>query len=149
MLLVPITIEPENKIDPEKDSPARRFIEERLKEGKKIENEADDATSPFDKKAILCAFCQAPITDPSQSIVVNGSRQHLFTNPHGLVFEIGCFNICDGAAPASPPSMEFSWFPGYSWRVAVCRRCQHHIGWQFMGEKRQFYGLILDHLITP
>ena len=139
------------KTIPDKNDFDDRFVKDReiFKNKDGLQSASDEGRRSSGKKAIRCAFCQKTVTDESQSISVNGARQHLLTNPHGLVFEIGCFKICVGAVPASPPSLEFTWFPGYSWRIAVCRHCQFHIGWQFVGEKSQFYGLILDHLIIP
>lgn len=44
------------------------------------------------------------------------------------------------------PSTEFSWFPGYAWQIALCKRCQIHIGWRFTSTNpnmvpRIFYAL--------
>lgn len=47
-----------------------------------------------------------------------------------------------------PPSMEFTWFAGHSWRILICGACRTHIGWFFaavQGEGR-FFGLIMDRL---
>jgi hypothetical protein len=32
------------------------------------------------------------ITSPAERIVVQGSHQHTFANPHGIIYEIGCLN---------------------------------------------------------
>lgn len=122
----------------------QREDEEHLKD----ESAHKDAES-LENKAVLCAFCQNTITDMTQVVSVNGLHQHVFANPHGLVFEIGCFKQCQGAVPTSESSLEFSWFPGYSWRVAVCRYCNHHLGWLFGSEHSSFYGMILNCLILP
>jgi len=29
------------------------------------------------------------------------------------------------------PQTKDSWFPGYAWTIANCRRCYHHLGWRF------------------
>jgi len=72
-----------------------------------------------------------------------------FANPHGIVFEIGCFTAVKGCGYVGPPSDEFSWFAGYDWRVAVCFMCLTHLGWFFSSAgKESFHGLILDRLIT-
>lgn len=100
-------------------------------------------------KEILCAVCSHPVTDMSKKIIVSNAHEHTFANPHGLVFEIGCYGEARGCIPASPPSCEFSWFPGFSWRIGVCRTCSAHLGWLFSSENDVFYGLILDRLIFP
>ncbi len=127
----------------------QREDEEHLKDESINDESTNKDTESIKNKAILCAFCQHAITDMTKVISVNGLHQHVFVNPHGMLFEIGCFKQCDGAMPASEPSLEFSWFPGHSWCVAVCGYCQHHLGWLFVSEHGSFYGIILNHLIFP
>ena len=56
---------------------------------------------------------------------------------------MGCFEL--GKA-----TNEFTWFPGYAWRIAYCKSCQHHLGWSYYSnEAERFYGLILDYLAYP
>ncbi|WP_309894379.1 hypothetical protein [Archangium sp.] len=50
--------------------------------------------------------------------------------------------------PASPPSAEASWFPGFVWEIALCAACGTHLGWCFHGES-DFLGLVLDRLTAP
>ncbi len=108
---------------------------------KKVQRETD--------KEIRCAVCRNRITDMSKRISVNGAHGHVFANPHGLVFETGCFKTADGCAMASGFSSEFTWFSGYAWRVVVCAHCLSHLGWFFSSEKDTFFCLILKHLIIP
>ncbi|MDX9785585.1 MAG: cereblon family protein [Desulfobacterales bacterium] len=99
---------------------------------------------------LLCRQCRQVIARPSDRISVNGAHQHIFSNPQGLVYEIGCFQSVTGCAYAGPWSNEFTWFAGYSWRTLVCTGCLFHLGWSFSsGGGSHFYGLILDHLISP
>lgn len=102
-----------------------------------------------DEEIIVCAYCNHPITDPSKQITVNHSFHHIFTNPHGYVFEIGCFSEADGCRPVSVSSNEFSWFIGYSWKISVCHYCSSHLGWIFSSKSHKFFGLILEKLIFP
>ena len=53
-----------------------------------------------------------------------------------------------GCSEVSDPSSYWSWFPGCSWQVSLCRRCSAHLGWRFSGAAR-FYGLIVDRLTAP
>ncbi|CAL1145905.1 unnamed protein product [Cladocopium goreaui] len=49
-----------------------------------------------------------------------------------------------------------TWFPGWIWRMAICRRCGTHLGWRFesrswnrsggRGDASLFWGLIWRHL---
>jgi len=43
---------------------------------------------------------------------------------------------------------DFSWFPGYGWKIAGCGTCLTHLGWLFVsGDGGNFHGLILDRLV--
>ena len=98
------------------------------------------------ERFLVCRQCGHAITRPDQGVSVDGAHRHTFANPHGVVYEIGCFDPADGCAGAGPASEEFTWFAGFFWRIAVCRRCQVHLGWRFESQGRRFYGLILDRL---
>lgn len=100
-----------------------------------------------DEKIVICSVCYQKITDPSKQIVIHQSFRHIFANPHGYVFEIGCFSDAIGCHPASISSNEFSWFIGYSWQIGICNRCSAHLGWFFSSELNNFWGLILEKLI--
>ena len=97
---------------------------------------------------LICRNCNEGITRPDQGISVGGAHRHNFANPHGMVYEIGCFRSAQGCASIGPATDEFTWFQGFSWRIAVCRRCQVHLGWCFESRAMQrFHGLILDRLV--
>jgi hypothetical protein len=114
-----------------------------------LEKEAEER-SPGEEEYILCRQCQQAITKPADRIVMQGLHRHTFANPHGIVFEIGCFRSVTGCGYAGAASDDFSWFAGYSWRVSFCAMCLTHLGWMFsrMGSDI-FHGLILDRLIEP
>lgn len=81
--------------------------------------------------------------------VIGGSHAHVFANPGGLVFEIGCFQEAFGCRGEGPFVAEFSWFAGFAWQVAVCRACEAHLGWRYRplsGAAPGFWGLILSRL---
>ena len=114
-----------------------------------LEKEAEDP-SPEEEEYILCRQCHQAITKPAERIAMQGSHRHTFANPHGIVFEIGCFRRVKGCGYAGAASDEFSWFAGYSWRVCVCTMCLTHLGWMFSTKGGDsFHGLILDRLIEP
>ncbi len=99
-------------------------------------------------KAILCALCRAPITFEQARIEVSGAHQHRFFNPRGIIFLIGCFRSAPGCSPTGPSSGEFTWFPGFLWRVVECASCRTHLGWSFANDSDAFFfGLILDRLV--
>lgn len=106
-----------------------------------------DALPEEEELWIACRNCHQLLTQPSQGTAVNGSHQHTFANPSGVVFEIRCFRSTKGCALTGPPSTDFTWFPGYSWQIAICSSCQTHLGWLFRSQGAgQFYGLIVDRL---
>lgn len=106
---------------------------------------AETGTDP--DRVLVCRQCSQAITRPDHGISVHGAHRHTFANPHGAVYEIGCFGSADGCTVVGPATDDFTWFKGFLWRIAVCRRCQIHLGWRFeslaMG---RFYGLIVDRL---
>jgi hypothetical protein len=106
-------------------------------------------TSTQDEKIIVCASCNYHITDPSKQIIVNQSFNHIFANPHGHVFEIGCFSQASGCILCSILSNEFSWFAGFSWQICICRYCSSHLGWGFSSDTKHFFGLIIEKLNFP
>lgn len=100
------------------------------------------------EETLICSECRQVITRPADRISVEGIFQHTFSNPHGIVYEIGCFQSVIGCSQVGPPSNEFSWFKGYQWRILICIGCKVHIGWSFSNGENGFYGLILDRLIS-
>jgi hypothetical protein len=97
--------------------------------------------------ALRCRACGLPITSHQERIEMLERHEHVFFNPHGHVFEIGCFQHAPGCSLFGPPQTEFSWFPGHSWQIAICGSCQTHLGWHFLGHQGgDFFGLILQRL---
>jgi hypothetical protein len=105
-----------------------------------------DEPRPRERKVLRCAACGTAITDDTRRIEISGAHRHVFVNPHGEVFEVGCFAAADGVRAIGPASDFFSWFPGYAWRVALCSGCGVHLGWTY-GDGPEFVGLILPRLV--
>lgn len=99
-----------------------------------------------DDDALRCAVCEHRITAVSSRSEQGGAHEHTFVNPHGVVHHIGCFVAAPGCIHVGDPETAFSWFPGWSWQVAVCARCRAHLGWIFRCAGEQFHGLILAAL---
>lgn len=97
---------------------------------------------------LICAACHNPITQNTFRIAKQGQHKHVFFNPHGLVFEIGCFSSASGCFQVGQRTFEFTWFEGYAWQITLCSACNLHLGWQFRSREGDgFYGLILDALL--
>lgn len=108
-----------------------------------LERESRGGAGPF----LVCRQCLARITPESARIIVDGTHGHVFCNPHGLVFEIGCFSQAPGCGQQGPYVDEFSWFPGHAWRIALCGGCGTLMGWRYRSsEGTGFWGLILSQL---
>ncbi len=97
-------------------------------------------------RRVLCIVCGHRITHTGEGIRVQGSHRHTFANPHGYVFQIGCFRSAPGCRSASPETTDFSWFSDHAWRIQVCGNCSAHLGWGFRSKRYGFYGLILERL---
>ncbi len=100
---------------------------------------------------IYCGTCSTVIGRKADSIEVNGSHDHRFTNPYGFLFHIGCFREALGCNIVGSPEAADSWFMGFHWRIASCGECQRHLGWYFDrvapgSDGEFFYGLILDRI---
>jgi hypothetical protein len=104
------------------------------------ENRAEDADNCDD--ALRCAHCGHIITRQGQAITVASAHEHTVVNPAGVLFAIRLFRSAPGCRFQGAPSGEFSWFPGYLWRLAFCGGCGQHLGWLFQGEGDQFVALI-------
>lgn len=103
-------------------------------------------------KAFQCAACGGLITHSDRLLAVEGTNRHLFVNPAGVECDFHTFSSCPGAIALGDATNEHTWFSGYSWRIAFCRRCGQHIGWQyetfFMSSRPvQFWGILLDRIL--
>lgn len=117
------------------------------KPGESAQNDPDEAIHDGSQK-ILCRECGHVITRLSERTEAAGGHEHTFANPAGILFQIGCFKHAEGCGYVGSATAEWSWFPGYLWRVAVCAKCFTHIGWYYLGEGRQsFHGLIFSRLV--
>lgn len=96
---------------------------------------------------LRCINCGGRIAKAADQISVNGRFAHVFNNPSGYVYEIGCFAAAEGCVNAGAPTPAFTWFAGFSWCLALCGNCRGHMGWHFRSDKSgSFYGLILVNL---
>ena len=99
------------------------------------------------EKVFRCARCAQPICSPEDRIEIDGLHEHSQINPHGYIWNFGCFAQAPGCLAQGPTTSEFSWFLGHTWQLQACRGCGLHLGWHFTGTQRSFYGLILERLV--
>ena len=108
------------------------------------ENERGAATR--DDDSLRCAACEHRITERGYRTEMGGGHEHVFVNPAGISFRVGCFAAAPGCVHVGEPSDVFSWFPGWTWQIAVCGVCRAHLGWLFRCAGDQFHGLIVTAL---
>jgi len=100
------------------------------------------------KNKLFCVTCNHWITSGDWKMNIKSGHEHTVFNPAGVVFSIGCFRDAPGCSSTGQPSSNFTWFPGYKWRLAFCEGCGKHVGWLFTGQiiPAIFFGLILNRL---
>lgn len=95
----------------------------------------------------VCKQCHQQITQPGFQLNIQGRHEHTFANPSGIVFDIKCFSNAQGFSFIGPPSEEFTWFSGHTWRIIICSSCLTHIGWYFVNSSgKGFFGFIADRI---
>lgn len=110
-------------------------------------NEHHELKSRLPEHAIRCSHCQTLITDAEQKFDKSGAHQHTCTNPAQQTFNIGCFKNAPGCIHVGTPTGDHTWFPGYSWCIAICNSCRSHLGWMFLSAHDRFHGLILNAIV--
>lgn len=99
-----------------------------------------------DQPWLICRHCRSQLA-PS------ASPGGAFVNPIGHVHDLVVAPCAPGAEAAGPVTTAFTWFPGYGWQLAFCRRCGSHVGWCYLATGQQrpdlFFGLRRDALGAP
>lgn len=126
------------------DQLSQAQIESRLR---RLQDEQD--RTQRQERHLYCAQCGRTITREDQRIPMQGGHEHVFSNPHGFTFHIGCFATAPGCGQIGPLVAEWSWFQGYRWQVALCLGCGVHLGWRYRRyDGEAFHGLILKQLVS-
>ena len=128
--------------------PALLFFDPSAGEEKKQSVKIKTGSKPEKEKRLFCAACRHPVTHQDQRIPVQGTHEHRCTNPRGVTYHFGCFREATGCTATGEATTEYTWFPGYAWRIALCANCHVHLGWQFQTEADYFYGLIINRLTS-
>jgi hypothetical protein len=129
------------------DHPYRLFHESGGKDSAKVFVQ-DDTVATESEAIYYCLICRHLIATAAQITEVNGHHRHVYSNPVGNVFEIGCFNNASGCISQGIPTIECTWFAGFSWSFTLCGQCHTHLGWKYTSHNHgSFFGLILNMLI--
>jgi hypothetical protein len=104
-----------------------------------------------EERIFVCVHCETEIASRRRLFAMRAaSYVQVFPNPYGHLKVIYTFRDANNLVIAGSPSREFTWFEGYTWRVAYCAACKHHLGWLFeaadASEPITFYGLLKDEL---
>jgi hypothetical protein len=112
-----------------------------------------EARSPAeDERRFLCRACESMITDGKALFCMRASTvEQVFPNPFGQMRVIVTVRWAQSIALDGEATSDFTWFAGYSWRIAYCAQCRAHLGWIYEATAdatpRSFYGLLLEALI--
>lgn len=123
----------------------QRLTESQIKEIQEVSDQENEENK--EERVLLCRNCGKTITSYENVMEIEGHHIHTFSNPYGIVFEIGCFSAAEGCINRGTPTGEFTWFKGFSWRYSLCSRCHIHLGWHYQTSGETFYGLILGNLM--
>ena len=90
---------------------------------------------------LVCVQCNHVIGDPRDIFEILGRREHAFINPIGTLHQFRSYREALGCAITGARNRGDTWFPGYTWRLAMCSNCGQHMGW-FFESNDSFYGII-------
>ena len=112
----------------------------------------DEAPTDEPDPRLRCIACEVEITSLSQLFGKDGEPpDRVFFNPAGLVMKLLTVRRATNLRLVGSPTDEFSWFPGWTWRIALCAGCGGQLGWLFEalgdGEPPSFWGLLRERLV--
>lgn len=108
-------------------------------------SETDD--DPKGERGLFCKECRTLITLPRERIAVDGQHLYRFSNPHGIIFLIGCFRTVRHCWAEGKPEEFWSWFPDHAWQIIRCEGCGQHLGWKYSNSHDVFFGLVMTSLM--
>ena len=79
-------------------------------------------THDWASEALLCISCREEVTGDRARIDVAGAHRHDFFNPQRIHYAVACFAPAHGCRAVGEQTDRFTWFAGYSWAIALCRR---------------------------
>src|SRR5262245_27241351 len=97
------------------------------------------------ERPILCRACETAVSDVRELFSMRArSPIQVFPNPYGQMKEIMTLRASWSLQLVGEPILEFTWFEGYTWTIAVCAACRSHLGWRYEGsdDPTVFYGLL-------
>jgi len=116
---------------------------------------ASDEEYEHHHNSVLCRSCGREVADPDflrvsplspyflerQNVSMFGASLKVpvekLKNPAGVEFSVITFKT-GGCKGVGDWTSDYTWYPGYSWRVCVCPQCGQHLGWMFQPEDDDF-----------
>ncbi len=102
--------------------------------------------SEIDGEDWICGACYTKICSDDERFIYKNRSEFRFTNKAGESFNVITFLKANEVLESGYPTMEFTWFPGHKWVIAVCGRCYQQLGWKYTGPKI-FFGLIRGRIV--
>jgi hypothetical protein len=104
-------------------------------------------------KAYQCCGCGGLVTHSDRLLPIGGKSRHIFQNPAGVECDFHTFSSCPGAVAPGEATEAYSWFPGYRWRLAFCRHCGLHLGWNYeatstLKRPNLFWGILVSGILS-
>jgi hypothetical protein len=98
-----------------------------------------------------CRACLTPLCTREDDLPVGGALLHEEVNPGGFRHLFLTVARCAHVRSVGEPTLEHTWFPGYTWEVILCEGCGAALGWCYCAVDRRsparFYGLIVDAIL--
>ena len=98
------------------------------------------------QNVVVCVRCTHVLADARDLHNIQGSTEHQFVNPYGIVHHFRCYKVALGCIPKGVAQHADSWFPSYRWRHAKCGNCDEHLGWLFESSD-SFFGLLISKIL--
>ena len=103
------------------------------------------------EQRLVCLDCRAVITSRESALSLDReSPERVLFNPAGIVMRVLTVRHATGLELVGGRTDEFTWFDGYTWRIALCRDCGQHLGWLYEAlddrTPASFWGLLVERL---
>jgi len=103
--------------------------------------------STLEVQAIVCRSCDTKLSSAAYIITMGtkGASQ-AFSNPAGQLREILTLSQVWNLQLEPKATTDFTWYPGYAWRICYCAGCNTHLGWRYEAvaesSPNSFFGLL-------
>ncbi|CAG9782347.1 unnamed protein product [Diatraea saccharalis] len=83
------------------------------------------------KSMLCCGSCLTEIARREHIFAMSSDGVHSnYTNLGGFMHDVVTVSSAGNVVLDGGASAQYSWFPGYTWTIALCRSCAAHVGWR-------------------